>query len=165
VSAKKIILISSLVLVPSAAAAGLAYYKYAKNNFSVVPSLAPVHINGLENGVINMSLAFDVSSKARISFTIDSAELSVYFNSSFLGTVILPNPVQVPGNGTVQMNLVGNFDKSKLGDGIESYLIGAIFGGNTDRKLSVKGNCRVKIDNWLLKSFLVNVAIDETMSF
>ena len=154
---KKALLLTGLAAIPLAA---YSYYEYSYNNFSVTPIGAK--INGINNGVLNVSLQFKVSSKAGISFTIETCEVNIYLNDQLLGIANSPNVVKVPGNGEGILNVYGNFDSARLGSAISSFLFGFLT-GNQKKVLHVVGQCTVRINLPLLNTFTVKVPVDELM--
>ena len=156
------LLILPTILV-AAAGSGYAYYSYAKDKLDF--QFSGIRINGMQDGVLNISLQYTIINGTGIPFTVNSADCNIYMNNSISGIATLTQPLQVPGNSTIIMDITANIKLSDIGGYAFNYLKGLVgfLGQQNQMNLSIKGNSKVEINfGWL--PFEWNVPIDETFA-
>ena len=113
------------------AAAGLGYYRYAKNNFSVTYAGMQVNNVSQDYSMVNLALTFNLKSNEGVAANVTGIQFNIYANGNLVGTGVQSLPIEVPGDGqVVPMVINATLSLNAVAGTALSSLVGMLTGGN-----------------------------------
>jgi hypothetical protein len=155
--------IGYLIALGGVAAAGAGGYLYAKHAYDhLFFDFEGVHLNKINEGVLNVSIKYVIRNETSLSFTIKSTDLNLFINNDFVGVARLKQPLVVPAMTSMIMDVDTDFDATKLGQFGVNYLLKLVGGGKLDITTIIQGSCSVQLNVPVLSLITINIPVSET---
>ena len=155
--ATKVILIGGGVAV----IAGFAYYKYAQSNFGIQYTGFNITNVSPDYKVIDLNIEFSLSSKAGLIFNVKGMQFNIYANGALVGTGQLPEPINIPANGTIPIVIQSRISLSAITGSLFSTLLNQITGGQP-LSILIEGAAQVSVNLPLISFFTLNYPFAQT---
>lgn len=149
--------IIALSIAGGAAVAGTSYYLWAKNQLDF--AVTGVDLTPPAGGIIVAKVRFLIKNGTGVSFTATSMQCNIFLNGNFIGIATLQQPVTIPGNTSMPMQVVAQFNSKDIGQFALSLLTG-LFGGSKSNVFLIDGICKARINTWL--PITIDYPVNET---
>lgn len=152
--------IIALTTVGVAAAAGISYYAWARNQLDF--KIGGVDFSPPVNGALTVKVKFLIKNGTGISFTVTSMQCNIFLNNQFIGIAGLAQQVLIPGNSTIPIEVVIQLKASDATKFAFNYALGFLGGSRAASNFIIDGVSKARINTWL--PITVNYPVNETYS-